>query len=140
MPGQAPRLNVRSLSVAPAAGQGCYEIRWQLDNLSDAQAQILETWLPHSQFFGPRERLQPALTLPAGGGGAIRRMVRLPAGPVLVVENGFLNLRVEYQGRPWRVLVRMRAERRAPDSVSVEVEAITAHRVGFAEASAGEQG
>ena len=135
----APCLRVRPVSVTPAAEPGSYEIRWRLDNLSDAPIQILESWLPHSQFFGPRQSVQATLEVPAHRGGTIRRSVRLPSAPALVVENAFLNLRVQYQGHPWRVLTRLCVERQASDSVSVTVEAITAHRVGFAEAVAKEQ-
>lgn len=134
-----PRLSIRPARIGPQAEPDLYEIRWQIDNLRDQPAYLLESWLPHSQFFSPRQGAQPPIELPARSGRAIRRTVRVPPKPGLVVENAFLNLRIEYLGQPWRVLVRMRAERSAPGSVSVSVEAITAHRVGFAEETAEER-
>jgi hypothetical protein len=134
-----PRVSVQPDSVRPGPEPGAVEVHWRLENLSDEPVSVLETWLPHGQFFAPRESLGPPLTLPAHERRTIRRHVRIPSDPSIVVENAFLNLRVSYQGRPWRVLARMRAEHQAPDSVSVKVEAISAHRVGFAEAPAEEQ-
>jgi hypothetical protein len=135
----APHLHVRPVSVTRGSEPGDYEIRWRLDNAGGEPASLLESWLPHSRFSGPRLSVQPPIELPAHRSRSIRRVVRLPAQPDLVVENAFLNLRIQHQGQTWRVLVRMRVERGAPDSVSVRVQAITAHRVGFAEPPAGEQ-
>jgi hypothetical protein len=135
MDGAEPRLEVRPVSIGPGPEAGTYQIRWRLDNLNDEPVEVLESWLPHSQFLAPREGLQPPLALPLRGSRFIARVVRLQAEPGQTIENAFLNLRVQYRGEPWRVLVRMRVEHPAPDSVSVNREAISAHRVGFAGAS-----
>lgn len=138
----APQLGVKLAGIALGPDRGIIRVGWQLTNLTseatesigDSTIEILETWLPHGGFFGEREAFEPVLKLAAGESAMIERSVRYAAEPGEVVENAFLNLRVLFDGRLWRVLIRMRAHRSAKGAVDLRVEAVTAHRAGFAQA------
>jgi hypothetical protein len=111
------------------------KVRWRLNNQTSEAIEILETWLPHSDFFAARQNLDPPIRAGANELVDIERTVRLPAGDA-EVENAFLNLRVRYAGtkRPvWRLMVRMRVRTAHEGPASVRVESITQHEDGFAE-------
>jgi len=124
-------VNPASIEVGPENGALC--VAWQLANLTEAPIDVLETWLPHGRFFAERHTLQPPLSLGPGGECAVRSVVAVAAETGETVQNAFLNLRVRAWEREWRVLVRIRARRAMDGRVAIEVEAITAHPVGFSQ-------
>lgn len=131
----APRMSVTPAGVSVEADGRAARVDWEVTNAGSEPLQILETWLPHGRFFGERQAFEPALFLGAGATAIIRRGVRYVADPEGVVENAFLNLRVRYGGRLWRILVRVRAHsttKSPAPSLGLTVEAITVHPIGFA--------
>lgn len=108
---------------------------WQLRNKTDRPLEVLETWLPHGGFFAERRPVEPPVQLLPDAVCHIQRTVR-GASAAGVVENAFLNIRL--RGTPnaedvTRVLARMRVTTSA-GLVTIEVEAVTSHQEGFAEA------
>jgi hypothetical protein len=130
--GTAPQLSVQPRDVRVETGGRYLQVAWHIANDTRAPLTIRETWLPHGRFRGERQALQPPLLLPAGGRALLRQRVRCDVAPGEVVENAFLHLTVWHGEQSWRVLARMRVEHSASGSIGLVVEAITAHRVGFA--------
>jgi hypothetical protein len=101
-------------------------------NPTHAPLQVVEGWLPHGRFFAERQTFAPPLTLPAGACATIDRAVRYVAEPGEAIENAFLILRVRWCEQSWRVLTRLRVACLAPSAVTLAVEVVTTHPVGFA--------
>jgi hypothetical protein len=128
-----PKLDVKPTGVARGPQRGLLNVAWRISNLASLPVQIVETWIPHGRFFAARQALEPSIYLLEGESATVHRSVRFVAEPGEIVENAFLNLRVRYGGGLWRILTRLRVEPTAANSVSIVVEAVTTHPVGFAE-------
>jgi hypothetical protein len=130
----AALLNVRPLGIDLDPERRSCSACWSLENRTGERLEIVEAWLPHSGFFCGRETFEPQVDMRAGESAVLCRSVRYAAETGVTVENAFLNLLLKFRNQPWRVLTRMRVARRSWSEATMVVEAITAHRVGFAEA------
>jgi hypothetical protein len=126
----APHLELDSRIIRQGGGQ--IEAVWRISNSSSRPVELLETWLPHGRFHAARQAIDPPILLPPGQVGEVDREIRLSAEPGEDVENAFLNLQVRYRGVLWRMLVRLRVGLEFSGAMTITVESITSHPVGFA--------
>src|SRR5579883_1613375 len=134
----APVLVVKPALHPGASDGGTLNIGWRIENQSTDAVEIVESWCPHSGFFAARASVRPPMRLQAGECGCLQRDVRCGAGLGEAVENAFFIALVRYCGSIWRVLTRVRVAAGADSRATLQVEATTAHLVGFA-ASASER-
>jgi hypothetical protein len=134
---RTPQLSVTFVGAAPASATD-HDVAWQITNDGRDAVEILESWLPHGQFYADREPCSPASRLEPGAGVRIGRRVRC-GGEGDEVENAFLILQLRSGGAAWRLFTRLRVIKEAGGAARPVVEAVTLQPVGFAvrEAEAG---
>ncbi|MGH7771478.1 MAG: hypothetical protein ACREQA_04505 [Candidatus Binatia bacterium] len=106
-------------------------VTWRIENLGQDPLQILAARLPHSKFRSDERELSPMLKLLPKESARLDFSVACGERPGTVVENAFLILRVLWQEKPWRILIRFRVrfdEESGPQTVA---ELVTTQRVGF---------
>ncbi len=127
---QPPQLGVTIVSTARASATE-HDVVWQITNEGRDAVEILESWLPHGQFYADREPCSPASRLKPGAGVRIGRRVRC-GGEGDEVENAFLILQLRSGGAAWRLFTRLRVIKEAGGAVRPVAEAVTLQPVGFA--------
>ena len=126
----SPSISV--LQAGRASGEpGAWQVAFEVRNTGDKPVELLEAWLPHGRF---RAEAVPLTTQPPLASGASARLAFTvgfdePRGEP--VENAFVILRVRWQGREWRVLMRLTVTADADGSPVASTELITFHPVGF---------
>ena len=124
---QASSLRVIAGPCIPA-GPGSWRTSWTLSGAA-APLDLLEAWLPHDHFQGPRQRFDPPLAFDPGSRLELQRTVACQDPPGSVIENAFLILRVRSGQRHWRVFTRLTI-RVAVDGVPQQTcEAVTFQKV-----------
>jgi hypothetical protein len=107
-------------------------VTWRVTNESTEDIELIDSWLPHGQFFAERLAFNPPLRIAPASTAQFDRRVRLSARAGESVENAFLNLRLILNASPWRLLARLRVDCRREGLVVVKVQSVTSHPVGFA--------
>jgi hypothetical protein len=126
-----PRINVEQISVKRSTDPGLWHVGWRIRNLGEKPLEILTARLPHSQFRGAEQALEPASALPPNESALLELSVVCSESPGAIVENAFLILRVLWQERPWLILARMRVEFGDESAPRTTTELITTQEVGF---------
>ena len=103
---------------------------WRIQNLGEAPATILGTWLPHDQFIGENQVHQPPLDLPASGSIVLDAVVRCSEAPGTVIENAFVILRVAYRSREWRIFARQQVRVDNQGAPRATCKSVTCQPVG----------
>ena len=126
-----PKLGVEALFCDPAGTEGCWSASWRIRNLSQQRVEIVSVWLPHDNFASRRRVFNTPLRLPSMDSEVLEIHVACDELPGSVVENAFVILQLEMDGRTWRVFARHRI---ALDDAGVphhKCQSVTVHPVGF---------
>jgi hypothetical protein len=115
-----------------ALEQDGLRVKWRLTNELTDELELIDSWLPHGQFFAERLAFNPPLRIAPVSTVEFDRRVRLSACVGESVENAFLNLRLILNRSQWRVLARLRVDCPSEGLVVVGVRSVTSHPVGFA--------
>ena len=92
---------------------------------------LLAAWLPHARFRADEQSSEGETPLAPGGSVTLGFDAEFDEPPNTEVENGFVILRVEWNGERWRVLTRMTVASGPSGEPDARVETVSAHRVGF---------
>lgn len=127
-----PELSVEPGAVRPGSARREWLVAWRLRNSGLAPVQVLSAHQPHDHFFHPEQELAPPLVLAPGQAAELALPVAFEEAPGAEVENAFLILRLLWDGRPWRVLLRLRVAAGADGTPRPTAERLTTQPVGFA--------
>ena len=124
-----PMLEAPALVVIPGrcvlAGPGTWHASWTL--ASTLPWQLLESWLPHDHFSGPRDRYDPPLAFDPEG--ELRRVVACEDPSGSVIENAFLILHIKTAGETYRVFARLTVTIDQEGTPDQTCEAVTVQQV-----------
>jgi len=122
-----PRVAIEPVAVTRGA-PGTWKVRWRITN-DGGPLHLTEIAAPHGRF---RAR-DHAIDVDLPGGGSFEPQLAIscvePAGQE--IENAFLIVTAESDGRPWRILARMRIRVGADGVPHPTTERIDAQEVGF---------
>ncbi len=127
-----PSITVLQTGVA-SGGAGAWDVAFEVRNEGDGQVELLEAWLPHGRFRAEAVPLSGQAALGSGASVLLEFTVGFDEPPGELVENGFVILRVRWQGQEWRVLTRLAVTAGSDGSPVAVTELITAHPVGFSQ-------
>ena len=125
-------LAVEPRAIGPGPSRREWLVAWHLRNGGLAPVQVLSAHQPHDHFFHPEQDLAPPLVLAPGQAAELTLPVAFEEAPGAEVENAFLILRVLWDGRPWRLLLRLRVVAGEDGAPRPTAERLTAQPVGFA--------
>jgi len=109
---------------------GSWRVRWRVTNVGSEHVRLVAVRAPHSRF-----RSDPVdLNVVAVETVNVEQTLRIEAAPGEEVENAFVIFVVVKDHETWRVLFRVRVRMDADGTPAPLVEAMSTHRVGFAEA------
>ena len=126
-----PKIVLRQLSLTRDAATGCWNIRWEVENLGSDTVKILSARLPHGQFKSDELRFTPALELSEGVSEQFQSLVHCDEPPGLVSENGFVIFHCQWRTEAWRIFVRIRVTVNTSGEPETATELITTQKVGF---------
>ena len=108
---------------------GTWRLQWRVTNVDSDHVRLVAVRAPHSRF-----RSDPSdLNIVVVESATVDQTVRIEAAPGEEVENAFV-IFVAVRGKEtWRVLFRVRVHMTEDGTPQPVVEAMSAHRVGFAE-------
>src|SRR5215470_1485772 len=104
----SPQILVRQVSLHPGDGMGLWRIRWCVENLGFHLLRLKTARFPHGQFRAAEQSLDPTISLDHGENTEFETAVGCNAEPGAIVENAFVIFAATWQGRPWRIFVRLR--------------------------------
>jgi hypothetical protein len=108
---------------------GSWRVRWRVANAGTEHVRLVAVRAPHSRF-----RSDPVdLNLVVVDNVTVEQSLRVEAAPGEEIENAFVIFVVVTGQETWRVLFRVRVRVDAEGTPAPEVEAVSTHRVGFAE-------
>jgi len=126
----APHLNVEQ--VAPAADtSGGWWVTWRIRNVGEQPLELVDVYVPHGKFYGPRVDLSSSDPVDPGTTREIQLEVVFKEPLGAVVENAFLILTATQQKISWRILIRMTVESGSLGAPMAKTELITTQKVGF---------
>jgi hypothetical protein len=134
-----PRARVEMTRANEAGAADRWLTLWSVTNLGESPLEIFTARLPHGKFRSDEKVLTPSVAIDPQGAGGIQIEARCAEPPGAEIENGFLILRVHYDGDPWLILARLRIRIDAHRTPSAATELITVQRVGFSETRASEK-
>jgi hypothetical protein len=109
---------------------GSWRVRWRVTNVDTEHVRLVAVRAPHSRF-----RSDPVdLNVVVNDNAAVEQTLRIEAAPGEEIENAFVIFVVVKDKETWRVLFRIRVRVDAEGIPAPTVEAMSTHRVGFAEA------
>ena len=109
---------------------GSWRVRWRVTNADSEHVRLVAVRAPHSRF-----RSDPVdLNVVVSDNAAVEQTLRIEAAPGEEIENAFVIFVAVKDKETWRVLFRIRVRMDAEGVPSPVVEAMSTHRVGFAEA------
>jgi hypothetical protein len=109
---------------------GSWRVRWRVTNVGGEHVRLVAVRAPHSRF-----RADPVdLNVVVVESAAVEQTLRIEAAPGEEIENAFVIFVVVKEHETWRVLFRVRVLVGADGTPAPAVEAMSTHRVGFAEA------
>jgi hypothetical protein len=123
----APRLIVEPASVTRAAPDR-WKVRWKITNEGDA-VHLSQIAAPHGRFRSGDFAIDVAL--PAGGSFEPQLEIASSEAAGTEIENTFLILTAEADGKAWRILARMRVRVDAGGVPHPVTERIDVQEVGF---------
>lgn len=123
----APDLKLESREAVRV--NSSWRIRWRVTNAGADHARLVAVRAPHSRFHSDPVDLNVVVT----DGATVDQTVRIAAAPGEEIENAFIIFVVIKDRETWRVLFRVRVRVDADGVPAPFVEAVTTHRVGFAE-------
>ena len=126
-----PTVALRQISVARNAATGCWNIRWQVENLGTDALEINSVRLPHGQFKSAEQHFAPALELAASESRQFQILVHCDEPVGLVTENAFVIFHCRWRGDAWRIFVRIRVDVNGDGKPETATELITTQKVGF---------
>ena len=109
---------------------GSWRIRWRVTNIGSEHVRLVAVRAPHSRFRADSIDLNVVVVESVG----IEQTLRIEAAPGEEIENAFVIFVVVKEHETWRVLFRVRVHVGADGTPAPLVEAMSTHRVGFAEA------
>jgi hypothetical protein len=109
---------------------GAWRVRWRVTNVGGDHVRLVAVRAPHSRFRADSVDLNVIVVEAAG----LEQTLRVEAAPGEDIENAFVIFVVVKEPETWRVLFRVRVHVGADGTPSPAVEAMSSHRVGFAEA------
>ena len=101
-----------------------------MTNVDSDHVRLVAVRAPHSRFRADSEDLN----LVVSDSAAVEQTLRIEAAPGEEIENAFVVFVVVKDKETWRVLFRIRVRMNNEGIPSPVVEAMSTHRVGFAEA------
>lgn len=109
---------------------GSWRVRWRVTNAGTDHVRLVAVRAPHGRF-----RSDPVdLNVVAVESVNVEQTLRIEAAPGEEVENAFVIFVVVTDHETWRVLFRVRVRMDAEGTPAPQVEAMSTHRVGFADA------
>lgn len=109
---------------------GSWRVRWRVSNSGTDHVRLVAVRAPHSRF-----RAEPSdLNVVVVESAVIEQTLRVEAAPGEEIENAFVIFVAVKDHETWRVLFRVRIHLAADGTPEPVVEAMSTHRVGFAEA------
>ena len=109
---------------------GSWRVRWRVTNAEADHVRLVAVRAPHSRFRSDSEDLN----LVVSDSATVDQTLRIEAAPGEEIENAFVIFVVVKGKETWRVLFRIRVHMDQEGVPSPAVEAMSTHRVGFAEA------
>jgi hypothetical protein len=109
---------------------GSWRVRWRVTNIGSEHVRLVAVRAPHSRFRADSMDLNVVVVENAG----IEQTLRIEAAPGEEIENAFVIFVVVKEHETWRVLFRVRVHVGPDGTPAPLVEAMSTHRVGFAEA------
>ncbi len=109
---------------------GSWRVRWRVTNVGSEHVRLVAVRAPHSRFRADPVDLNVVVVESAG----VEQTLRIEAAPGEEIENAFVIFVVVKEHETWRVLFRIRVLVGADGTPGPVVEAMSTHRVGFAEA------
>ncbi len=109
---------------------GSWRVRWRVTNVDSGHVRLVAVRAPHSRFRSDPEDLNVVVN----DNTAVEQTLRVEAAPGEEIENAFVIFVVVKDKETWRVLFRVRVHVGADGTPAPQVEAMSTHRVGFAEA------
>ena len=109
---------------------GSWRVRWRVTNVGAEHVRLVAVRAPHSRF-----RADPIdLNIVVVDNVGVEQTLRVEAAPGEEIENAFVIFVVVKERETWRVLFRVRVHVGDDGTPAPLVEAMSTHRVGFAEA------
>lgn len=126
-----PPVLMEPVSCRAVTEAGRWLAAWRIHNLSDRPLEVVTVRLPHGRFRGQERELDPPPRLAPGESYLLELSVACNEPPGTIVENAFVILRVMWDGKPWRVLARLRINTDAKGVPTNTVELVTTQPIGF---------
>jgi hypothetical protein len=124
----APRVAAIEPLAVTRAAPGAWKVRWRITNEGEA-LHLTRIAAPHGKFRSPDHAID--VSLPTGGSFEPQLEIASAEPPGEEIENTFLIVTAEAEGKTWRILARMRV-RVSTDGVPHPVtERIDVQEVGF---------
>jgi hypothetical protein len=125
-----PKISVLPLG-AGTPRDGLWRVELSVTNEDASPITLLAAWLPHERFRADEQRFDGMAPLDPGERVTLLFDAEFDEPPDTDVQNGFVIIRVEWNGGVWRVLTRMAVAAGAIGEPTARVETVSAHRVGF---------
>jgi len=109
---------------------GSWRIRWRVTNVGSEHVRLVAVRAPHGRFRADSTDLNVVVVETV----IVEQTLRVEAAPGEEIENAFVIFVVVKEHETWRVLFRVRVHVGADGTPAPLVEAMSTHRVGFAEA------
>ena len=109
---------------------GSWRIRWRVTNVGSEHVRLVAVRAPHGRFRADSTDLNVVVVETV----IVEQTLRVEAAPGEEIENAFVIFVVVKDKQTWRVLFRVRVHMDAEGTPAPIVEAMSTHRVGFAEA------
>ena len=108
---------------------GSWRLQWRVTNVGGDHIRLVAVRAPHSRFRSDPSDLNVVVVESA----TVDQTVRIEAAPGEEVENAFVIFVAVKDKETWRILFRVRVHMAEDGTPKPVVEAMSAHRVGFAE-------
>ena len=128
---EAPELSVEQVAQQADEAPGSWWVTWRIRNEGEHSLQLVDAYMPHGKFRGPRVDLSSVDPVVAGAARELQLAVVFEEPPPVVVENTFLILTAIWRQASWRILIRMTVESDRVGAPVAKTKLITAQRVGF---------
>jgi hypothetical protein len=126
-----PTISVEEIRRSREVDRGRWLFGWRVQNLTQQPVGLLAAWCPHGQFKSEKRDFDPPLQAATGQTATVEMPVRCDELAGTVIENAFLILLTEWDGRKWRIFVRLRVTIDPEGIPRTTAELITKQRVGF---------
>jgi len=108
---------------------GSWRVRWRVTNVGTEHVRLVAVRAPHSRFRADPVDLNVVVVETV----TVDQTLRIEAAPGEEIENAFVIFVAVKEHETWRVLFRVRVHMGADGMPAPLVEAMSTHRVGFAE-------